>query len=68
MKNSDVTSKSKYYRLEEKFEHLDVSILVANFLFNGNGNIFMFIMVIIDTVLVCLIKYYFHFKMICMIF
>lgn len=27
MKNEDITSKTKYYRLEEKFEHLDVSKL-----------------------------------------
>lgn len=26
MKNEDVTSKTKYYRLEERYEHLDVSI------------------------------------------
>lgn len=25
MKNEDVTSKTKYYRLEERYEHLDVS-------------------------------------------
>lgn len=25
MKNEDVNSKTKYYRLEEKYEHLDVS-------------------------------------------